>query len=289
MITRLLASLIGNRTAWRLGRSLYMTARGDVANEIETNGERMVQRCVVNGWKRSSTPGEDLIVFDVGANVGDWSRELLDMVNGCPGGVPVELHLFEPVPATHKVLVGRISGRGSTAKLHFRKQALSSAEGIENMFVRGTTGTNSLHPDTTLNDASAISIAKTTVYRYCEEYAIATIQLMKCDTEGHDVEVIQGALPLFREGRIRVMQFEYNHRWVFSRHYLKDVFDAFEGLPYRVGKIRDGSVDLYSDWHPEMERFFEANYLVIHRDALGWFDIRDVVPDGFNTLVPAST
>ncbi|HEX6912929.1 MAG TPA: hypothetical protein VF142_21145 [Longimicrobium sp.] len=60
-------------------------------------------------------------------------------------------------------------------------------------------------------------------------------------------------------------QFEYNHRWVYARHFLKDVFDLMRGMPYAVGKLTPAGVELYDDWHFELERFFENNFLVLHR------------------------
>jgi hypothetical protein len=44
--------------------------------------------------------------------------------------------------------------------------------------------------------------------------------------------VIKGALPLLREGRIGVLQFEYTIRWIASRSFLKDIFEIIAGLPY---------------------------------------------------------
>lgn len=67
-----LVRLMGRHLAWRLGRSLYMLARRDVPNAIRSNGELMLQREVVRNVTRP-------VVFDVGANVGQWSRELLSI------------------------------------------------------------------------------------------------------------------------------------------------------------------------------------------------------------------
>lgn len=70
---KLMFSLIGRRTTYRIGRILYQEARGDVANDMASNGEMLVQNRVVDAWKNGSLSGQRLVVFDVGANVGDWS------------------------------------------------------------------------------------------------------------------------------------------------------------------------------------------------------------------------
>jgi hypothetical protein len=114
----------------------------------------------------------------------------------------------------------------------------------------------------------------TTIDDYCASKKIATIQLLKCDTEGHDMEVLRGAETLFCQGRIMVCQFEYNHRWVYSRHFLKDVFDFCQDLPYLVGKVTPGAIEVYKEWHPELEKFWEGNYVLVHETALRWFSVR---------------
>ena len=62
------------RIVWRLGRKLYCTARGEGANQMDINGEAYVQERVLAAAK----PGETLTVFDVGANLGEWTQSLID-------------------------------------------------------------------------------------------------------------------------------------------------------------------------------------------------------------------
>jgi FkbM family methyltransferase len=287
VLTRLMYLLLGKRTTWRLGRALYMLARGDVANDITTNGELMVQRSVVAGWRQATGDKRKLVVFDVGANKGDWSEPMLNHMTASHERALLDLHMFEPVPSTLAVLRERLLNAGKGVTLQYHQLALSSDEGTEQMYLLGASGINSLHPDTATGKASSISISKDTASHFCTVNEIEEIHLMKCDTEGHDMEVIQGALPLLQQGRIKVLQFEYNHCWIYSRHYLKDAFDVVAGLPYRLGKIQSDHVELYSDWHPELERFFEANYLLIHHDAMPWFCIRETVFDEYNTSAAA--
>ncbi len=124
-----------------------------------------------------------------------------------------------------------------------------------------------------------------TVADYCRTHGIEKIHLLKCDAEGHDLEIIRGALPMLATGRIAVLQFEYNHRWVFSGNHLRDVFLAFEGLPYRFTKLQPDHLLVFNRWHPELEKYIEGNYALVHADALAWFPIRQASWDRSNTLV----
>ena len=61
--------------------------------------------------------------------------------------------------------------------------------------------------------------------------------LVEIDTEGHDLRVIEGAKGLLTAGGIDVIQFEYNHRWIASRCFLRDVFQLMTPLEYRIGRV----------------------------------------------------
>lgn len=281
---RVLQKFTKPQTVYRLGRFLYMQARGDIANDMATNGELMVQRCVIDAVLRSAA--EKLVCFDVGANVGDWSSALLA---NCQSRQyqPLELYVFEPVPSTASVLRKRL---GDKEYIHYELVALSSTEGTDVMYVSGATaGTNSLHQGGEDFSARSVSINKITASQFCSLNKINAIHLLKSDTEGHDMEMVIGALPLLKEGRIAVLQLEYNHRWIFSRHYLKDVFDTIEGLPYHVGKICPDHIEVYDKWYPEHERFFESNYVLLREDTMAWFDVRDCKFDLHNTLAVRSS
>ncbi len=275
--------VIGRRSCWRFGRALYMEARADVLNQMQTNGEQSLQ---IQFLKLVAGDREKFTVFDVGANVGDWSLFLLERSCGLRISDRMNIHLFEPVPETFQLLQAALSQYRDRVNVRDEPVALSDSEGLAQMFVYGeTSGVNSLHPIGSRSDQKCIRVEKTTLDVYCRCYGIDEIHFLKCDTEGHDMSVIEGAKNMFEQGRIKACQFEYNHRWIFSRHYLKDVFDYFRGTPYYIGKITPYGVELFEKWHAEMERFFEGNYLVVHHDALNWFLVREGEFDIFNTYV----
>ncbi|MBE0670935.1 MAG: hypothetical protein IH588_10135, partial [Anaerolineales bacterium] len=71
-----------------------------------------------------------------------------------------------------------------------------------------------------------------------------------------------------------------------SRHFIKDVFDFADSIPYSVGKITPNGVDIYEKWHPELEKYFEGNYVLIHSSALRLFSVRTGDFDKHNTYSP---
>jgi len=150
-------------------------------------------------------------------------------------------------------------------------KALSDLSGHSEIFVSdANAGTNSLLADAASrgHDTTPITIETQTALEYCEGAGVEHVDLLKIDAEGFDMSVVEGARSLLEQERIEVCQFEYNHCWVYSRHFLKDAFDLAASLGnYRVGKVSPDAIWLYDEWHPELERFFESNYALVHRDA----------------------
>jgi len=282
IIIDLIESLLSRRTLWRLGRSLYMKAKSDIKNDMSSNGEKMVQRSVL---KSVINNDEKIVIFDIGANIGDWTLSILDQIYEIGAEEHFEVHAFEPAIDTFKILKQRVQDHPLNSIVFLMNQALSSSEGTDEMFIYGTNdGIHSLHRDAMNIIDHSIKIRKTTGDEYCGYKGIKKVYFMKCDTEGHDMEVLYGIKGLIQSEKIMVFQFEYNHRWVYSRHFLKDVFDFINGSHYMVAKVTPNKVEIYEVWHPELEKFFEGNYLLMHNNAIGWFDVNRGAFDTFDTF-----
>ncbi len=252
-------ALLTRRWIWRAGRKLYMWARKEEPNEMATNGELRLQRLVIDGARSESK----VIIFDVGARIGDWSKAFVDGASA--RSRDFELHAFEPVPDSRDLLKKALARQVDSGKVHVNGVALSNDSKTPPIYVpHFTGGTSTLHPDSSVKYQEVLDVQTSTMDRYCSENSIDQIDMVKIDTEGNDLRVIQGATELLRRGKVGIVQFEYNHRWVHSRSYLKDVFDLVRGTPYWIAKICSASLDIYVEWHPELERFFETNYALVH-------------------------
>ena len=106
----------------------------------------------------------------------------------------------------------------------------------------------------------------TTLDAYAAQKGIEHFGLVKIDAEGHDLRIIEGAGNLLRGGKIDVVQFEYNRRWIDARSYLRDAFELMAPLGYRVGKVTPKGVEFYEAWHPELETYCEGNYVSCRPD-----------------------
>jgi FkbM family methyltransferase len=269
------------RLAWRAGRRLYCAARGELyRNRIAENGEAYVQRCAV----AALAPRETLTAFDIGAHEGEWSLSLLEaLVAG--GRAAAVLRAFEPSAAARARLEAALAAHPLGALVAIEEIALSDAIGSARLAVMCEQGgTNTLHAAGE-PPGGFVEVETCDLSSYCRREGVNHVHLVKCDAEGHDPHVLRGALDLLREERVDAFQFEYNHRWAQSRYFLKDVFDLITGLPYEVARIVPDGLEILPGWHFELERFFEANYLLVRRPALDWFACRRGRFDAHNAYV----
>ena len=129
-------------------------------------------------------------------------------------------------------------------------------------------GTNSLAEPIDGGKTVSEEVQLTTIDSYCEANGIKVIDLLKVDAEGHDFEVIAGASRMLSMQAVKILQFEYNHRWIGCRNYLRDVFSFLNPKGYLIGKLTGLGVEFYPYWQWELENWTEGNFVAcLQRDA----------------------
>jgi FkbM family methyltransferase len=252
--TDLTCRAAGRRTVVRTARYVLSRARLDFPNDLSTNGESALQRWILRFWQA----GEQIHVADVGANVGRWSESMLAAASKADREPDLRLHAFEPDSRAFAQLTEALHGRSASLS----KTALSDRQGTSLFHVVAPgAGTNSLYPVPGADPAAQENVVTTTLDLYAEQTGVARFALVKIDAEGHDLAVLRGARTLLAEHRIAVAQFEYNHRWILGRFFLRDAFEFLLALGYRVGKVTPRGVEFYLGWDADLETFVEGNYL----------------------------
>ena len=241
---------------WRLGRRLYSCARRDLSSGFQTSGEHWLLRNALADVDRSKST----ILLDVGAHMGLWSESATSLLmrQKALGHV----YAFEPASSTFAYLSEKFKG---SEMVSMNRIALSDQSGEQELFVVGElAGTNSLlrNEGATIEDVHTLRLDD-----FLGMERIDHVLFVKSDTEGHDISVLLGAVETLQRGRVDVWQFEYNHRWIDQRSFLKDVFDFIVDKPYLLGKLYGNGIEIYDKWHPELERFFESNYVLIRKGS----------------------
>ncbi len=261
---------------WRLGRRLYRWARREDTTGPGTNGEFWLLAQVIT---RNQTKAP--VFVDIGAHVGNWSEHAALLLNRQK--IAGHIHAFEPASSTFDHLSERFRGNDMVST---RRLALSDRSGNAMFFVNSELcGTN------TLLWTEGAKMEDVPVLRF-DEYMVGQgiehVLFVKSDAEGHDLNILMGAGQTLAQGLVDIWQFEYNHRWIGGRLFLKDVFDFIADKPYRIGKLHKNGIEIYEAWHPELERFFESNYVLVRKGSS--FDklCSGVNFDNRNVLVPCA-
>lgn len=166
--------------------------------------ERLTGRYLLSFMPRGVRLEEDLrihlpktairTIFDVGANVGQSAEEYL---RHFPGAA---IYCFEPVKATFQQLERNLKGR---AILHC--SGFAAAPGVGQISIDGPSEMRTLiHSAEEPTEAVELQ----TLDGFCESAGVQQIDFLKIDTEGYDLEVLEGAKRLLQEQRVAVIQVE---------------------------------------------------------------------------------
>jgi FkbM family methyltransferase len=169
--------------------------------------------------------GGDGIVFDVGANIGNYSTEIK---NANPNTI---IYAFEPHPKSFS----KLSTLFSHAK-HEKDRAVNAGLGREKGTARlfdyqDTDGNGSGSEHASLYnevfqdvkpDICEVDIL--TIDSFCTENNITQIELLKMDTEGNEFAILEGAKRMLSEHRIKIIHFEFGDRNIYSRVFMRDFF-----------------------------------------------------------------
>lgn len=240
----------------RVGRHLLDEARGEGNDNPFTNGEYRF----LNQVKERFVSGGAPVFFDVGANVGDWSRRATE------GLLSLTLFAFEPTPRTFRALEsGRIRDPGIVM---FCEPVCLGDENGFTTFYEGDplAGTNSIHRRS-FHRGKEVRVPIKTGDAFCEERKVEQIDFLKIDTEGHEMSVLKGFDSMLRRGRIGALQFEYGGAWIDARAYLKDAFDFLLPKDYRLGRLHPRAIEWISSYHESEETFRHSNFVAVHQGS----------------------
>ncbi len=235
------------RQVVRLGRSLYRFYENRNYDH-ESNGEYRVLRIL------SARPCAT--VFDVGANVGQWTTL------ASPLFPRARFFCFEPAPAAFQQLRRlEVPGRIHTLQLGLSEHAGRAPFHLyEQGHALSSLHSYPFHAERPL----ATEITLITGDEVMAAQGIGRVDLLKIDAEGHDLHVLKGFAGALRGGNVGAIQFEYGRINIVSKALLYD-FDQFLGsVGYRIGKIYPKSVE-FRDYAFEMEDFIGPNFLAVPR------------------------
>ena len=222
------------------------------------SGEAHFIANVLPKWVRKKQP----VFFDVGANVGAYSAKLR---KAFPDAA---IYSIEPHPKNFHRLVENLSPLGAVKPLQL---AVGSTSGRINLYDRDDRDGSShasIYSEviSELHKQSVTSheVTMRTLDEIVRSEGVDRIDLLKIDTEGNELAVLQGAAELIAADRIRCIHFEFNEMNTVSRIFLRDFRKVLPDCAfYRLlpsGLLRLGESPLAT------ELFAYQNIVAVRRD-----------------------
>lgn len=236
---------------------LFMMGVGAGAG-VRTSGEREV----LFNARRNVQIGERFVVFDVGANGGDYIKIAVETSKL----QPLVVHAFEPSETAFKSLLSRWGSRDDVV---LNRLALGSTRGTRSLYAEAPGSTlaslskrDLRHIDLTMTHSEEVPVE--TLGQYCLAKGIQRIDLLKVDVEGHELEVFQGAEALLRRGAIRTATFEFGGANIDSRVCFRDLFYFFQDHAMEIYRLTPTGylrkIARYSEFY---EQFRVTNFVAV--------------------------
>lgn len=219
--------------------------------DIARNGERLfIERMGARGLTT---------VFDVGANVGDWVAEVLDFSK------TASVYCYEAIPSTYAELAANVRD----PRAHLFNKALSNTPGELEFNASELSVVSSVYDVHRFDDTLAVTkmtVPAETGDAECERLGVTHIDLLKVDTEGHDLTVLRGFGQMLARGAIDVIQFEYNIFTLLAREGLFDFYE-FLGERYDLCRLLPTGLELMA-YERGLDNFSQSNWICLRKDLV---------------------
>ena len=93
------------------------------------------------------------------------------------------------------------------------------------------------------------------------EFGLTDVTMIKIDVDGYDIKTVRGFARTIAEQR-PIVQFEYSKFYIYTRSYLKDAYDFFDPLGYRVGRLMPSWIK-FGEYDHRLEGFATNNYVAM--------------------------
>lgn len=178
------------------------------------------------------------MMFDVGANEGQSALKYAEH------HAEATIYSFEPIAETYRSLKANTTG---FSQVRCFRQAFGAEEGKAKMIKKEATDRSSMKEHRKEDWEETIEVERVPVRRvdqFCKESGTDHIDLLKVDTEGHDMKVLEGASEMLDRQQIDFIQVEAGMSSINTRHVpLEQVKSFLEQFGYFVFGIYDQCIE----------------------------------------------
>ena len=247
----------------KIALKLFHSIENNNNCDFETNGEKLFLNNLSYLLQKSN---EIKTIFDVGANIGDYSDIIKK--NFESKKVTFKLHLFEPtrdcfIELKKKFLDNNIvlnnfgaSNQNTVSKIFYDNKK----SGLTSLYQR-----NLSFYKIKLDQSERIKLMR--LDKYIEEKNIMHINFIKIDVEGHEVKVLEGLGNYLNKEFIDFIQFEYGGCNLDSKTSLMEIYNLLTNKGFKIAKILQKGLYL-RNYNPDLENYVYSNYVAVSRKIL---------------------
>ncbi len=226
---------------------------GNIKNSGELSAIKYVKRKLGNQDKA-------LILFDVGANRGNYSIALAENFSG----IDFRIHSFEPsvhifqelmktIGANNNISPSNIGFGETTESMKLFSRGYLSLSGLTSVYQRRLD-----HYGIELSHNETIQLKR--IDEYCREKNIERINFLKLDVEGHEHKCLIGAGDMLKSKKIDFIQFEFGGCNIDSRTYFQDFWYLLKD-DYDFYRIVKNGLAPIKKYNERLEVFKNINFL----------------------------
>lgn len=195
------------------------------------------------------------VIFDIGANVGDWSKFVIEEYRD----ITYKLYMFEPSLVTFQQLKNNIAELNDRFLYAIgfgdKKENLqifydNAAQGSASILMKGAKFSEEIQIET--------------IDSFCKENSIEQIDFLKMDVQGYEYNILLGAKEMLKNGKIKYIQFEFDEPNIESRIFFKDFWELLHGEYNIYHSLYNGLVKI-EKYHYELENYSCMNYLAVKK------------------------
>lgn len=211
--------------------------------------------------RSANTSSRPFTLFDVGANDGQYLSCALRVL-----GKEVNAYSFEPHSDGFEALRKRFAG---DSRVNLRNSGLSSESGeAELLFDTAGETKASLNRIVNAVQTHSETVRMTTVDELCADERIDRLDLLKIDTEGHEMEVLLGAREMMGNSRVAAIQFEFGDTFLHTPYHFVDFWELLSP-DYTIYRILRRGLLKVQHYNSDLEIYKIANFLCLHQ-GVSW-------------------
>jgi len=207
--------------------------------------------------------GELNFCLDIGANIGTYSKLLIDNTSS-------KVFSFEPLEDAFRELEKLANNQTYKDRLKVYNFALGESNKKEKLYYSNTKSQLASF----LEDANKLSFvnkknnfSKIVEIKKLDDFVdVINVDLIKIDTEGYEMNVLKGGINFISKKKPKFIQIEFNWHQLFTNNSLIDFsrelknYEAFRIIPYGYPLIK------VNPERPENNIYHLSNYVFIRRD-----------------------